>query len=91
MQPSECSELRDPTERFVAELTDISASLNSDHEYMAEKGEQQKTLEQGRKVGRNHCLDSAKGIGSAEQRFSPTERRCSAYRSQIPSIRGRLR
>ena len=32
MQPSERSDLRDPTERFVAELTDIIASLNSDHE-----------------------------------------------------------
>ena len=47
MQPSECSELRDPAERFVAELTDISTSRNSGHEYMAEKGEQRKTLKQG--------------------------------------------
>ena len=60
MQPSERSELRDPMERFAAKLTEISASLNSDHEYMAEKGEQRKTLKQGCTAKRNYCLNPVK-------------------------------
>ena len=71
MQHSERSELRDPTERSVAELTDISASLNSAHEYMAEKGEQRKTLEKGRKAEGTTALTVQKGLAPLSNASAP--------------------
>merc|ERR1719388_775668 len=47
--------LRNSKARFIMELNEATASLNSDREEMAEKEEQRKTLEHEYKVYMSHC------------------------------------
>merc|ERR1719460_1196569 len=47
--------LRNSKARFIMELNEATASLNSDREEMAEKDEQRKTLEHEYKVYMSHC------------------------------------